>query len=579
MQPKRQSLVQLAILLAILVLANVVASKIYTRFDLTKEKRFTLTQPTRDMLRNLDDVVYVKVYLEGEFPAGFKRLRNSTLEMLNAFKAYSDTEIQYEFINPMASPDQKEREAIAKQLMDKGLEPTRLVENQEGYSEKIIFPGALISYKGREMPVMLLQQQADKGPQETLNTSIALLEYNLANTISKLKREHRPALALIEGNGELPADAMQDMVATLSRYFLVDRFDLSSSSCIDNKKYDAIIVAKPTQKFEESQKYKIDQFVMNGGKVLWLIENMRSEMDSLKRGSFVALDYGLNLEDQLFKYGVRVNFNNLKDLQCEQIPITVGTDQYGNARQMKLFPWMYFPVITNTNNNHPLSKNLDAVLLRFAATIDTIPSKDAKIKKTILLSSSKYSKTIATPVKIDVAEVRIPPKPEEYSNGDQAVAVALEGEFPSVFKNRLAFADQQALETAPDCQKFKDLSKPTRMVVVSDGDIIRNDFDLETRKPSPLGFYKYTKSNYANRDFLLNAVEWLTDETGVIAARSKDIKLRLLDEQKVKSERLMWQLVNVALPILLIVVFGFAYNFWRNKRYGKIVSAIFAKKW
>lgn len=573
MQPKRQSLVQLAILLAILALANVVASKIYTRFDLTKEKRFTLTQPTRDMLRNLDDVVYVKVYLEGEFPAGFKRLRNSTLEMLNAFKAYSDTEIQYEFIDPMASPDQKEREAIAKQLMDKGLEPTRLVENQEGYSEKIIFPGAIVSYKGREMPVMLLQQQADKGPQETLNTSIALLEYNLANTISKLKREHRPALALIEGNGELPADAMQDMVATLSRYFLVDRFDLSSSSCIDNKKYDAIIVAKPTQKFEESQKYKIDQFVMNGGKVLWLIENMRSEMDSLKRGSFVALDYGLNLEDQLFKYGVRVNFNNLKDLQCEQIPITVGTDQYGNARQMKLFPWMYFPVITNTNNSHPLSKNLDAVLLRFAATIDTIPSKDAKIKKTILLSSSKYSKTIATPVKIDVAEVRIAPKPEEYGNGNQAVAVALEGEFPSVFKNRLAFADQQALETAPDCQKFKDLSKPTRMVVVSDGDIIRNDFDLETRKPSPLGFYKYTKSNYANRDFLLNAVEWLTDETGVIAARSKDIKLRLLDDQKVKSQRLMWQLLNVALPIVLIVAFGLGYNFWRNKRYGKAPSA------
>lgn len=574
MQPKRQSLLQLAILLAILLLANVVASKLYTRFDLTKEKRFTLTQPTRDMLRNLDDVVYIKIYLEGEFPAGFKRLRNSTLEMLNAFKAYATNDIQYEFIDPMASSDKKERETIAKQLIDKGLEPTRLVENQEGYSEKIIFPGAIVSYKGREMPVMLLQQQVDKGPQETLNNSIALLEYNLANTISKLKRERRPTLALIEGNGELPVEAMQDMVSTLSHYFLVDRFDLSSSSCIDNKKYDAIIIAKPTQKFEESQKYKIDQFVMNGGKVLWLLENMRSEMDSLKRGSFIALDYGLNLEDQLFKYGVRVNFDNLKDLQSEQIPITVGTDQYGNARQMKLFPWAYFPVITNNNNDHPLSKNIDAVLLRFAATIDTIPTKDAKIKKTILLSSSKYSRTVTTPVKIDVAEVRTPPNPEEYTNGNKAVAVALEGQFPSVFKNRLAFADQQALETAPGCQKFSDLSKPTRMVVVSDGDIIRNDFDIETRKPSPLGFYKYTKANYANRDFLLNAVEWLTDETGVIAARSKDIKLRLLDEQKVKKERLMWQLINVALPMLLIVLFGVGYNFWRNRRYGKAKTAI-----
>lgn len=569
MTTQRSAWLRLGMLLAILLFANIAASQIYTRFDLTREKRFTLTTATRQMLENLDDVVYIKVYLEGEFPAGFQRLRSSTIEMLNAFRAYSGSDIQYEFIDPMSATDAKEREAVAQQLMDKGLEPTRLVETDEGRSEKIIFPGAIVTYKGREMPVMLLQQQVDKGPQETLNNSIALLEYNLANAISKLQRNRQPTIALIEGNGELPPAAMQDMVATWSRYFKVDRFDISQSACIDNKKYDALVIAKPTRKFEESQKYKIDQFVMHGGKVLWLVENMRSEMDSLKRGSFIALDYGLNLEDMLFKYGVRVNFDNLKDLQCERIPITVGTDQYGNARQMQLFPWYYFPVITHANNDHPLSKNFDAVLLRFAGTIDTIPNKSDKIRKTILLQSSEYSTTVATPVKIDVAEVRVPPRPEDFAKGNKTVAVALEGEFESVFKNRLTPETQQALDSLGGCQAFAALSPATRMVVVSDGDFVRNDFDLETGKPSPLGFYKYTKTNYANRDFLLNTLEWLTDETGVIAARSKDLKMRLLDTQKVKNERLMWQLLNLVLPLLLLLLFGVGYNMWRNRRFGR----------
>ncbi|HNL08861.1 MAG TPA: Gldg family protein, partial [Chitinophagales bacterium] len=332
---------QLFLLLAILVVLNILGNQWFTRFDLTSEKRFSLTQPTRDLLSQLNDDVYIQVYLDGEFPAGFKRLRNATAEMLNEFKAYTGNKLQYEFIDPLADATKEQKEKIAQQLMDKGLEPTRLIENKEGYSEKIIFPGAIVTYRGHEMPVQLLLQQTDKSNAEgTLNNSIMLLEYDFANAIAKLHNDHKPAVAFIEGNGELTGAPISDMVYTLSKYFKVDRFDLKNNYCIPNNRYDAIVIAKPTEKIDEPQKFKIDQFIMNGGKALWLVENMRAEMDSLKRGSFLALDYGLNLEDQLFKYGVRVNMNMVKDLQCEKIPIVVGTDRLGNAQQMQPFPWI-----------------------------------------------------------------------------------------------------------------------------------------------------------------------------------------------------------------------------------------------
>jgi ABC-2 type transport system permease protein len=566
---KRQALSQLFLLLAILVVLNILGNQWFTRFDLTSEKRFSLTQPTRDLLSQLNDDVYIQVYLDGEFPAGFKRLRNATAEMLNEFKAYTGNKLQYEFIDPLADATKEQKEKIAQQLMDKGLEPTRLIENKEGYSEKIIFPGAIVTYRGHEMPVQLLLQQTDKSNAEgTLNNSIMLLEYDFANAIAKLHNDHKPAVAFIEGNGELTGAPINDMVYTLSKYFKVDRFDLKNNYCIPNNRYDAIVIAKPTEKIDEPQKFKIDQFIMNGGKALWLVENMRAEMDSLKRGSFLALDYGLNLEDQLFKYGVRVNMNMVKDLQCEKIPIVVGTDRLGNAQQMQPFPWIYFPVITNVNNNHPLTKNMGPILFRFGGSIDTIPSKDNSIKKTILLSTSKYSQSVSTPIRIDVGEVRTPPDPAQFNLPEQTVAVALEGEFPSVFKNRLSAQTLAMVDTAQGCNGFVEKSKPTRMVVVAEGDVIRNDFDIETRKPTPLGFYKYSKTNFANKDFLLNAIEWLTDDKGVMVARSKEVKLRLLDEQKVKEQQLQWQLLNMLLPIALVIVFGLGYSWWRKRRYG-----------
>jgi len=570
MRSKSQALIQVSTLIAIIVLINVVSSKLYQRFDLTKEKRFTLTNATQALLEDLDDVVYVQVYLEGEFPAGFKRLRNATLEMLDEFRAYSGNMLEYQFIDPFenaATP--KERQTIAQELMDKGLSPTRLMETQDGYSEKILFPGAIMRYKGRELPVILLQEQLNKGPQETLNNSIALLEYNLANGIQKMQRTKKPAIAFIEGQGELPKENVRDLAAYLSQYYYLERINLNENLFIPEQ-FSVAIVAKPTTAFKETNKFKLDQYIMNGGRVLWLLENLRAELDSLnnKEGSFLALDYGLNLEDQLFKYGARVNFDIVRDLQSTQVPFSVGSDKYGNSTQLAPFRWDYFPVITNANPAHPVTKSLDAVVLRFAGSIDTIRTKSANIKKTILLSTSKYSKKVPSPIRISADGVRSNPNPADYSQSNIPVAVALEGEFVSPFKNRLAGETLKIIESLEGIS-FKEKSSPTKMVIIADGDIAKNDFNPASGKSAPLGYYKYTRETFANKELLINAIEWLGDEYGIIAARSKDVKLRLLDEQKIKDEQVQWQLINLILPLGLVLVFGSIYNYHRRRKYAQ----------
>ena len=567
---KQQAILQLLLLIAIFVVLNIVASTFYQRLDLTKEKRFTLTEPTQELLVNLEDIVYVKVYLEGEFPANFKRLQNGTREMLNEFRAYTGNNVEYEFIDPMASEDAEERKAIAQTLSGKGLKPTRLIESEGGYSEKMIFPGAMVSYKGREIPVQLLQEQLNKSPEETINNSIALLEYNLANAIQKLQRPTRPTLGFIEGQGELNEIEVQDIAAHLQSYYTLQRFNLKENLRIPEK-FNAIIIAKPTQKFRDQDKYKIDQYIMNGGKVLWLVENMMGHMDSLqnKNGAFVAFNYELGIEDMLFKYGARVNYDIVQDLQCSQIPMVVGFDEFGNARQSKLFNWAYFPVITTHNSEHPVTKNLDAVLLKFSGTIDTIPSKNSQVKKTVLMTTSPYSRSLQVPIQVNVNEVRQPREPDKYNQANLPVGVALEGAFTSAFKNQIAFETLEMLDTL-EGMKPKEVSEPTKMVIFADGDLMRNDYDKSTNRPSPLGYYKFTKETFANKELLINAIEWLTDDNGIIAARNKDVKLRLLDEQKVADQKTMWQLINLAVPILLVVLFGFGYNAWRKRKYAGV---------
>ncbi len=566
MQNKKQAILQVIILLAILIAVNVLSSTVYQRIDLTKEGRFTLTEATQNLLVDLDDVVYVRVYLEGELNAGFRRLQNGTLDMLNEFRAYAGNNIEYEFIDPIGGSSVQERKAIIKQFSEKGLEPTRVFE-PDG-SESILFPGMIIVYKGRELAVPLLLEQLNQGPQQVLNNSISLIEYNIANAIQKLRRPTKPALAFLEGHGELSAPEVADMTSTLENHYVVNRLDITQELYIPPR-FNAVIIARPTKPFSDPQKFKIDQYIMNGGRVLWLVENMATSLDSMQNrdGRFIAIDYGLNIEDQLFRYGARINFDLVQDLQCTQIPLTVGTDQFGNARQMRLFPWPYFPILNLINNEHPVTKNLNAVVGQFVATIDTIATK-ADIEKTVLMTTSPRSRVMKAPIQVNVNDVRQNRQIDDarFNAGPKPVAVALEGVFPSPFKNRLAAETITMIDTIEGVS-FLEESKPTRMVVISDGDIIRNDYDPVNNRVSPLGYYKFTKESYANKALIQNAIEWLTDENGIIAARSKDIKLRLLDNARIKAEESFWQALNIGVPLILLLIFGIAYNFIRKRKY------------
>ncbi len=565
---KAQAIIRLLIAIGILIAVNVLSYSIFTRFDLTKEKRFSLTNSTKDMLGELEDVVYFKVYLEGDFESGFKRLQTSTQEMLDEFRVYGGNNIQYEFLDPLADASMDEKKMIVTDLASKGLLPQTLVTNNEEYSERVIIPGAMASYRGREVPVpLLLEQTNNKDPQVVLNNSVSLLEYQLGNAVQKLMRRDRPAVAFLEGQGELAEIQVQSIANALAPYYVMERYSLKDNLHIPPR-INALVIAKPMEKFDEVDKFKIDQYIMNGGKVLWLVETLRAEMDSLSRngGKFIALDYGLNIEDQLFKYGVRINPNLVEDAQqCNVIPLVIGTDQSGNARQTRPFQWPFFPIITNMADNHPITKNIDAVNLAFASSIDTIRTKN-DIKKTVLMTTSQYSKTIFSPARIDVNTVRSELNMERYNKPDQIVGVLLEGSFESAFKGRLAPETIAMIDTIKDVSVLEE-SKPTKMIVISDGDIIKNDIDRKTGRPAPLGYYKFTGYQFANKDLLINAIDYLTDDKGLIISRSKDVKLRLLDNKRAKEEKMTWQLINIGFPLLLLMLFGLAYNFLRKRKY------------
>jgi len=562
---KTQSLIQVLFVLALFILLNILSSVFHTRFDLTKEGRFTLTDATTKLLSQTEDVITVRVFLEGEFPAGIKRLSNATRDILDEFRAYTGNQLQYEFIDPLDTPNAEERKAITQQLTDKGLLPRRLFENEEGYSaNKVFFPGALVLYQGKEYPVMLLEEQGGKGAQTVINNSISLLEFKLANAIQKLQRSGKPRIAFLRGHKEWEGENIADISNALAPYYILSELDLVEFPLVP-REIDVLIIAKPILPFQEAEKFKIDQFVMQGGKVMWLFDPLVADIDSLQtRTSFIAPPYNLNIEDMLFKYGVRVNENLVQDLRCNPIPLVVGVDQSGNAQQQRLFPWLYHPILTGLNQEHPITKNLGAVATEFVSTIDTI--KQAGIKKDILLATSQFTKVQFSPVKVDIEAARERPNEKQFKKSFQPVAVSLEGIFPSVFKNRLAFSTLEMLDTIKNF-KLREESVPNKMIVIADGDLIRNEFDKRNNRPLPLGYYKFTKETFANKDFLLNCIEWLLDNSGIIVARSKDVQLRLLDDKRIKEEKNYWQIFNISIPLIMVLIGGLLYGFWRHRKY------------
>jgi ABC-2 type transport system permease protein len=548
----------LAIWTAIIVFANFLGSLAFDRFDLTEEHRYTLSNATKEQAESLDEIVFVRVYLEGNLPTEFRELRDATKELLDELRAYGGDNIQYEFINPSISMDEKERIEVYKELTRQGLQYSNIrMQTGDKMSEQIIFPGAIVSNLGKETPVQLLKSIEGATESAMIASSIQQLEYEFISAIAKVTQSTKKQIAFIEGHGELGAMETADAEKALSEFYEVDRITIDQK--VDALKgYEAIIIARPDSAYSEQDKFIIDQFIMRGGKVLWMIDPVFARMDSLKNANMtmgMVLDH--NLEDQLFKYGARLNSDLILDLQCISKPIVTG--YIGNQPRQEMFPWYYEPLLSG-NENHPITKNMDRIKTEFVSTIDIIELDS--INHTILVNSSDQCRLVTAPTRISFNILREKPKYEMFNGGPYITALLIEGKFSSVFTNRLP---QKLLEDKG--LNFKEKSVPNKMIVVSDGDIIRNPLSRTDNRYFALGFDKYTQKMYANRDFILNAVNYLCDDSGLLSVRSKEYKIRLLDQAKVDKQRYFWQGLNTVVPILLVYLFGLGFFLWRKRRF------------
>ena len=558
---KQQSFFQLGLIIGIAIFLNILGNAFFTHFDLTEDKRFTLASPTKDLLKNLEDVVYVEVLLEGEFPAGFKRLQRSVRELLEDFRSQSGGLIEYTFTDPNLGTAENVGQRRLELAKD-GIVPTALrVKDVEGTTEKLIYPYAKVQYQGRTAVVDFLDEDDNRPQEERLNYSISELEYNFANALHKLNLGVREIIAFTVGHGELDENERVEMVKALRSYYDVGTFDLDSSTVIPDR-VKVLIIAKPKAPFSDRDKFLLDQYVMNGGKVIWLIDRLNVELDSLRRtNDYVARDYNLDLDGMLFRYGARINPNLVLDLQCSRIPMVID-----HTGKQELFNWYYNPVII-PRTDHPMVKSLDGINMMYPSSIDTIKTKTS-VKKTILLTTSQYGRIQPNITRLNFEILRYDPDPDKFNKPDIPVAVLLEGEFPSFFENKVTEGMRNML-TQID-QEFKAVSVPTKMLVVSDGDVGRPFFNPITGQFLKLGYNPYERYSFANKDFLLNAIEYLKDEKGIIEARNKEVKLRLMDTAKAENEKLLWQLVNIVAPIIFLIIFGLVYNAMRKRKFAKI---------
>jgi len=529
------------------IILNFISSKLYSKFDLTSDKRYSLTETTTNIVSNIKSPLLVKIYLEGDFPPEFKRLQleiKQHLEQINSL----NKNISYSFINPLGKE---------KKLIKNGLKPSKLAIQEQGKtSQMVIFPWATIIHKNKSINVSLLSSNA-KTQEAILQNSIENLEFLFTDAIYKVTKDKKENIAVLTGNNELDFIYLDGLLKTLSQYYHLEPFPLDSANIIPQKtlkllnKFDLAIVAKPTKRFTENEKFTLDQFQANNGKTLWLIDNVIAENDSLaKNGKNLALNRELNLTDLFFNYGARVKYNLVKDLYSSTIKLASGN--IGGKTQYKDFLWHYYPLV-NPNKEHVISKNIPAVQLKFASTIDTLKND---IKKTILLQSSPISKPYGIPLEYSFDEINSKPSKQNYNNGNKILGVLLEGEFKSAYKDRI-----QPFKI----ENFIPISKPNKMILIADGDIIKNE--ILQGKPLDLGIDKWTGIKNGNKEFLLNSIQYLLDDNGLLKLRSKNIKLRFLDKEKVYQENIFWQVINIITPLLLLVVFGIAYTFYRRKKY------------
>jgi len=558
---KKKDILSLVIWAVIIVLANFIGSYAFKRFDLTSEKRYTLASSTRQLLAKLDDQVYLKVYLSGDFNPAFTRLKNESREILDEFRAYSNNQVQYEFITPGDGMTREETNSLEKQLYDKGLMPEDVTtRGKDKTTQARIWPGAIISYKGKESVWQIFSRQTPGIDSETsVNNSVEELEYSLTNAIRKLQRTKRPEVTFLQGHGEADTLKQYSFMYALSEYYRVNTLQIAKGHELSALKgTDLLVITQPDSVFPDRDLYVIDQYIMNGGKVLWLIDPVQTNTDSLRQGYTMGLNRPLGIEEMLYKYGVRLNSELVMDMQCGYYNINVGY-QNGQPR-FQLFPWLYTPLILPASSQ-PIVKNLDLIKFDFASTLDTITSAHG-IKKTILLSSSKNTKTVPTPARIYLSMVKIRQRESQFKNSYQPMACLLEGEFNSFVENRLP-----AALLNDTVFKHIDHGINTKMIVVADGDVALNDINKSTRQVFPLGFDRNTRQNFANKTFLLNCVNYLLDDEGMLQLRSREVKLRLLDKKKISVQKHKWQFINVALPLLLVLLFGVLQYYLRRRRF------------
>ena len=565
----------IAILLLLIIGVNGLASLWHARLDFTDEKRFTLSNHTIELLSHIQEPVHITVLLDGDLKSEFKKLSNSSKELLQNFKNYGGNNIQFTFEMPGDGLDDSAKAIVFDSLVNLGLRPTTQkvqIKEGEATSQRQIFPGAVIQYKDRTLAIDFLQGQIQKSvfnsseilDRETLNSAEALLEFKFANAIQKITMESVPVVAYAYGNGEPPYGyyPVNDVFQTLGTNYIVDTLNLKSNTIIDEKSISTLVIVKPTLPFTDEDKFKLDQFVMHGGKLLFFVDVLYAERDSLQNGELVAYSRDLNLNDLLFRYGARINTDLISDKHCDKIPIEVGN--IGDQSQKQLLPWPYSPLL-QSGSDHPIVKNQGDVFAQFANSIDTIAAPG--ITKSILLSTSVNSNSIPTPTIVSLNGLQIEEDIKKYNKKNIPVGVLLEGKFKSLFANR-ASAEQIDWMKQNQSEFLSNAINPGKIIVVADADIVVNQVS-ESIGPLPMGTNKYTKIGYANRDFFLNCTEYLANENNMLEARAKDYTLRLLDLKKIDEEKTFWQMMNIIFPILLIVLFAIVFQWLRKRKFSK----------
>ena len=565
MENKKINLKNLLTIVGVLLLLNFAGYFFFKRFDLTSDKRYTLSTTSLNIIKEVKEPMYVDVFLEGNFPGEFKKLQTETQQLLEEFKAYNSN-IIFQFVNPLEK--EEDREKIMQQFYDRGLTPLNVTMDEKGkQTQEVVFPWAVVTYGNKSTKVPLLKNMMGASTAQKVVSSVQHLEYAFANAFNTVSKTREKKVAIIKGNGELHELQIADFLKSVRENYYIGPFTLDSvakdpeNTLKALKKYDLAIIAKPTEAFSDQEKQVLDQFIINGGKTLWLVDQVNMEMDSLMTtGENLAYPRDLNLNDMFFKYGIRIKPDLVKDVMAT--PISLATGQQGSATQYTKFAWLFSPMIYPTDNKDkskisPIVSNLDGIKFEFTNPIEVLKND---IKKTVLLQSSPYSKAVGTPTQVNLNMVEERPDQKEFSGkGDLPVAVLLEGKFHSVYQNRvLPFKDNT----------FAPTGKENKMIVISDGDVIKNQLD-KNFQPLELGFDKWTNNLYANKEFMMNCVNYLLDDNGLINIRSKEVDLPILDSNKVQENYTFSQIITVGVPIVILLVFGLVFTFLRKRKYSK----------